>query len=114
MWFRMYTSDLKMHSCQNNSKKSYTEKIYMNILSGYSLFTQYSFDATKNKHDWYRGQDCTKSFCKDLKKHVTNNKLWTNYEENKCHKEQKVCHICKKDLVMMMIMMMMMLKSVIK
>ena len=32
-------------------QKSYTEKIYMNILSGYSLFTQYSFDATKNKHD---------------------------------------------------------------
>ena len=42
----------KMHSCQNNLKKSYTEKkMYKHIPSGYSLFTYCSFDATRNKLD---------------------------------------------------------------
>ena len=43
----------------------------MNIPSSYSLFTQCSFDATKNRLDCYRGQDCMKSFCKDLKERAT-------------------------------------------
>ena len=25
----------------------------------------------KSKHDYYRGKDCMKSFCEDLKEHVT-------------------------------------------
>ena len=44
---------IQMHSCQNNSKKS-KQKKNMHIPSGYSLFTQCSFDATKNKLDCYR------------------------------------------------------------
>ena len=47
----------KMHSCQNNPEKSYTEKT-KHIPSGYSLFTNCSFDETKNKLDCYRGEDC--------------------------------------------------------
>ena len=39
----------KMHSCQNNLGKSYTGKIAKHTLSGYSLFTNCLFDATKNK-----------------------------------------------------------------
>ena len=30
-----------------------------------------SFDATKNKHDYYRGKYCMKNFCKDLKKRAS-------------------------------------------
>ena len=37
----------KMHSCQNNLEKSYTEKKTKHTSSGSSLFTSYSFDATK-------------------------------------------------------------------
>ena len=37
----------KMHSCQNNLEKSYTEKKTKHMSSGSSLFTSYSFDATK-------------------------------------------------------------------
>ena len=37
----------KMHSCQNNPKKSSTEKKTKHKLSGYSLFTNCSVDATK-------------------------------------------------------------------
>ena len=41
------------------------------VIYGFSLFTQCSFDATKNKLDCYRGKDCMKRFSKDLKGHVT-------------------------------------------
>ena len=37
----------KMHSCQNNLEKSCTEKKTKHTPSGYSLFTNCSFDATK-------------------------------------------------------------------
>ena len=52
--------------------------------SGYSLFTQCLFDATKNKLDCYRGKDCMKNFCKDLnlKEHAAE---IINYEKEKWH-----------------------------
>ena len=37
----------KMHSCQNNPEKSYTEKKTKHIPSGYSLFANCSFDEKK-------------------------------------------------------------------
>ena len=49
----------KMHSCQNNLEKSYTEKKTKHTPSGYSLFTNCSFDATKNKLDCHKGEDCS-------------------------------------------------------
>ena len=36
---------------------------------GYSLFTHCSFDNTKNKHDFDRGNNSMKKFCANLKKH---------------------------------------------
>ena len=69
--------------------------------SGYSLFTNCSFDATKNKLDCYKGEDCMEKFCKDLREHAM--KI-INYEkkemipltdeENKSYEEYEVCHIC--------------------
>ena len=53
----------KMHSCQNNPEKSYTEKKTMQKASGYSMFTHCSFYSTKNKFDCYRGKDCKERFC---------------------------------------------------
>ena len=56
----------------------------------------------KNKPDYYRGDDCMKKFCKDLRKHAT--KI-INYEkkmiiplttkEKIYHSKQKICYICK-------------------
>ena len=60
----------KMSNCYNNPKTSSTTKINKHKPSGYSLFTQCSFDETKNKFDCYGGKDCMKRFCKDLKKHA--------------------------------------------
>ena len=93
----------KMNTCHNNPKKSSTTKINKHTPSGYSLFTHCSFDTTKNKLDYYRGQNCMKKFCLELREHAT--KI-INYEkkemiplkkkEEKKYNKQKVCYICKK------------------
>ena len=43
----------------------------MHTSSGYSLFTNCSFDSAKNKLGCYRGEDCMEKFCKILKEHAT-------------------------------------------
>ena len=40
-----------MNTCHNNPDKSSTIKVNKHTPSGYSLFTNCSFDATKNKLD---------------------------------------------------------------
>ena len=66
------------------------------------MFIQCSFDSTKIKLDYCRRKDCKKNFAKDLKKHATiiinyikKEMVPLIYEENKSHKKQKVCYICK-------------------
>ena len=93
----------KMNTCHNNTEKSSTTKINKHTSSGYSLFTQYSFDTTKSKLDYCRGKTCMKNFCLNLREHATKLINYENKEmipltkkEEKKHKKQKVCHICKK------------------
>ena len=94
----------KISTCYNNLEESSTTEINKHTPSGYSLFTHCSFDKTKNKLGYYRGEDCMKNFCKDLREHGT--KI-INYEkkdmisltkkEEKNHNKQEVCYICKKE-----------------
>ena len=94
----------KISTCYNNPEESSTTEINKHTPSGYSLFAHCSFDKTKNKLDYYRGDDCMKKFCKDLTEHAT--KI-INYEkkdvipltkkEEKHHNKQKVCYICKNE-----------------
>ena len=94
----------KMSTCQNNPNKSSTTKINNHTPSGYSILTHCSFDESKNKLNYYRGDDCMKKFCKDLREH---SKKIINYENKKMiplttkeeiyHNRQKVCYICKKE-----------------
>ena len=79
----------KIDTCHSNPEKSSTSKINKHAASGYSLFTHCSFDATKNKDDYYRVKDCMKREIVPL----------TN-EENKWYLKQKVCYICQKKLVL--------------
>ena len=93
-----------MSACHSNPEKSSTTKVNKHTPSGYSLFTCCLFDTTKNKLDYYRGEDCMKKFCEDLKKHAT--KI-INYEkkemipltkgEKKIQRGQKKCYICIKE-----------------
>ena len=92
----------KINTCQINPEKSYTEKKAMHRPSGYSLVTCCSFDKSKTECKYYRGEDCMKMFCKDLKDQAT--KI-INYEkkemipltdkEKETHENQKICYICE-------------------
>ena len=72
------------------------EKLYMNRVD--------TFDSKQNKHSFYRGKDCNKSFCSDLKELETKIVNYEQHEmipltdnENKYYEEQKECYICKKE-----------------
>ena len=89
-----------MSTCQNNPNESSTTETNKHAPSGYSIFTHCSFDQTKNKLDYYRGKDCMKKFCKDLREHATRT---INYEKKKMipltteekihYNEQEICYI---------------------
>ena len=91
---------IKQQSCQNNLNESYTERKAMHEPCGYSLDLVSSFDSKQNKHNFYRGKDCIKRFCSDLKELGTK---VVNYEQkemipltdnaNKYYEEQKECYI---------------------
>ena len=92
-----------MSMCQNNPNESSTTEINKHTPSGYSLFTPCSFDKMRNKLDYYRGKDCMKTFCKDLREQAT--KI-INYEKKKMislkkkekidYNEQEICYIQKR------------------
>ena len=94
---------LKTNTCNNNPNKSYTTAKALHKPSGYSLLTSCSFDKSENKQTYYRGRDCVKRFCADLKEHVTR---ITNYEmkpmvpltedEKESYGNQNLCHLCEK------------------
>ena len=96
----------KMSTCINNPNESSTTEINKHTPSGYSIFTSCScsFDESKNKLNYYRGDDCKKTFCKDFKVHAM--KI-INYEKKRivpltikeeiCYNKQKICYICKKE-----------------
>ena len=87
----------------NNPEESSTTKINHHTPSGYSIFTHCSFEKSKNKLNCYRGEDCMKRFCKDLKEHAIKiinceKKVMAplTKEEEEDYNNQKVCYICKK------------------
>ena len=94
----------KISTCQNNPNESSTTEINKHTPSGYLLFTNCSFDKSKNKLNHYRDKECMKKFCKDLREHAT--KI-INYKKKKMiplttkekihYNEQEICYICKKE-----------------
>ena len=60
----------KMSTCYNTPEESSTTKINKHTPSGYSIFTHCTFDKSKNKLNYYRGEDCITKFCKDLREHA--------------------------------------------
>ena len=80
----------KMHLCRNNPEKSYTDKKTKHTLSGYSLFTNCSFDAIKNK------QRFKKEHAMEIINYEQKEMIPLTSEENKYYQMQKLCHIYKK------------------
>ena len=87
----------------NNPDLSSTTKINQHIPSGYSIYTNCSFDKSTNKLSYYRGEDCMKRFCKDLKDHATKiidfkkkTMIPLTKEEDDNYNKENICYICKK------------------
>ena len=96
----------KISTCYNNPEESSTTEINKHTPSGCSLFTNCLFDERKNKLDYYRGEDCMKKFCKDLRKYATkiincNKKevIPLTKKEERNYSRETNCHICKKGFI---------------
>ena len=93
----------QMSTCIANPNESSTTKINKHTPSGYSIFTHCSFDESKNKLNYYRGDDCMKRFCKDLRTHATKiinyekKKMMPLTTKEKIYHKQKLCYIFKKE-----------------
>ena len=94
----------KIDTCQNNPDLSSTTTINQHIPSGYSIYTNCSFDKSNNKLSYYRGEDYMKRFCKDLKDHATKiidfkkkTMIPLTKEEEDNYNKENICYICKKD-----------------
>ena len=92
----------KISTCCNDPDLSSTTTINHHVPSGYSIYTHCSFDKSHNKLSQYRGEDCTKRFCKDLRDHATRiidykKKFITPLTKEEEDKE-KIGHICRKEL----------------
>ena len=98
----------KIDTCYNNPDLLSTTKINQHIPSGYSIYTNCSFDKSNNKLSYYRGQDCMKRFCKDLKDHATKiidfkkkTMIPLTKEEEDNYNKENTRYIVKKVLIMM-------------
>ena len=94
----------KIDTCYNNPDLSSTTKINQHIPSEYSIYTNCSFDKSNNELSYYRGEDCMKRFCKDLKDHATKiidfkkkTMIPLTKEEEDNYNKENTCYICKKD-----------------
>ena len=92
----------QVQSCQNNPKKSYTEKIARHEPSGWSMFKKCSFNKKENKLHHYRGKDCIEILCKKLKEsameiidYKKRDIIPLTQEENNRYNEQGICYICE-------------------
>ena len=59
----------RIDACKNNSEKSSTAKVCQHISCEYSMFTIWTSDGIKRKHDVQRDKDCT-TFCESLREHA--------------------------------------------
>ena len=92
----------KISTCYNNPGESSTTEVNKHTPSGCSIFTNCSFDERINKLDYYRGEDCMKEFCRDLRKLaikiINCNKkevIPLTKEEGSNYNKETNCHICK-------------------
>ena len=86
----------KMSTCQNNPNKLSTTKINKHTPSGYSIFTHCSFDESKNKINYYRGDDLREHSTKIIN-YEKKKMILLTMEEKVHYNKQKICYICKKE-----------------
>ena len=90
-----------MSACINNPNESSTTEVNKHTPSGHSIFTSCSFDESKNKLNYYRGDDFMKKFCKDLREHAM--KI-INYEKKNIvplTTKEEICYNKQKNMLYM-------------
>ena len=94
----------KISTCYNDPNISSTTKINRHTPSGYSIYTSCIFNKLYSKLSHFRGQDCMKVFCKDLKDHakrIINHKkksiIPLTKDEEDSYNKDTICHICLKE-----------------
>ena len=94
----------KVNTCHNNPENLSTTKINKYTPSGYSLFTHCLFDTTKYKLDYYRGKNCMKNFCLDLREpaikiinYEKKEMIPLTKEERRSHRSSRRCYIFSTD-----------------
>ena len=94
---------VKQQPSQNNPEESYAERKAIHEDCGYSLNLVTSFDSSKSTHSFYRGKDCIKKLCKDLKTQAMEiinlgkkEMIPLTYDEKVYYEKWKYCHICKR------------------
>ena len=104
-----YLTELEENLSKTKEYYDYDDSEYRGIRNVRDLFDlsidedYYEPIIVKNKLDYYRGKNCMKNFCLDLREHAT--KI-IDYEKKEMipltkkirekHNKQEVCHICKK------------------
>ena len=84
----------KIDTCINDPSKSSTTKKNKHEICGYSLVTHCSFDENNNGIDYYRGKDCLKKFCQDLRKQAKSIVDYEKKEMIKLTQEEQYKHDC--------------------
>ena len=86
--------------------------------SGYSLFTNFSFDAAKNNLDCYRSWDYMEKLCNDLREHPVRIVKYekkrndiANWRRKEVSWKAKIGYVCKKKLVLIIMMMILTIKK---
>ena len=59
-----------LEKTNDDDENKQTATVNNHTPSRYSIYTQCSFDDTKNKLDHYRGEDCVEKFTDHLKDHA--------------------------------------------
>ena len=93
----------KISICENDPEKPSSTKINKHTASGYSMFSHCLFDKSKNKFDYYRGNNCMRNFSIDPREQA---EKIINYEKAKIvsltkderasYRKQTTCYICDK------------------
>ena len=93
----------------NDDENKHTATVNNHTPCGYSIYTQCSFGDTKNKLDYYRGEDCIEKSTDHLKDHATSildyeqkNLIKLTKEEYKIIKIKKFAKYATKNLLLMM------------
>ena len=98
----------KTNDDDNNENKQ-TTIVNNQTPSGYSVYTQCSFDDNKNKLYYYRGEDYIEKFTDHLKEHATSildckqkSLIKLTKEEYENHRNKKIAIYVIKNLLLMM------------